>query len=256
MYSKVAIVGAGNVAWHLFQAFADVGLEVNQWLSRSTPSEHFSSVSLSPQSIESLDSDADLVFLAVADDAVAQVSARIPKNFKGLVVHTSGAVSMDKLADHLRYGVFYPLQTFSKGNSVDYSQVPVFIEANHKPDAQNLAELGKKVFSKERVTFLNSEKRKNLHVAAVFVCNFVNHMYTLGAEIMEAGDMDFDLLRPLIEETAQKIQHQHPFNAQTGPARRGDQKVINAHLDFLNSWNEEEDIYRLVTESIIRRNGK
>jgi predicted short-subunit dehydrogenase-like oxidoreductase (DUF2520 family) len=251
---KITIVGAGNVASHLIQAFADAHITVYQHATR----EGDSTVKAYRPSCKPADIDtgAEIVILAVSDNSIPHVTVSLPEGFKGLLVHTSGAIPMGALGNRIHKGVFYPLQTFSKGRAVDYKNIPLFLEAENTKDLNRLKELAQKVFSPTRVTQLTSDKRKKLHVAAVFVCNFVNHMYTIGAEIMEDGDMDFDLLRPLIQETAQKVQTQSPKDAQTGPARRGDHEVINEHLDMLDRYNEEEDVYRLVTQSILKRTGR
>ena len=251
---KITIVGAGNVASHLIQAFADADITVYQHATRKGDSDV--QAQLPGCKPSDIDAKADIVILAVSDYAIPRVTAALPEEFKGLLVHTSGSVPMNALGNRIHKGVFYPLQTFSKGRAVDYKNIPLFLEAENTKDLNRLKDLAQKAFSPDRVTQLTSDKRKKLHVAAVFVCNFVNHMYTIGSEIMEDGGMDFDLLRPLIQETAQKVQTQSPKDAQTGPARRGDHEVINEHLDMLDGYNEEEDVYRLVTQSILKRTGR
>ena len=164
-----------------------------------------------------------------------------------MVVHTSGSSALAVLDNKNRKGVFYPLQTFTKGKKVDFTPIPICLETENEQDYQLLENLGncisKKVFQ------INSEQRKSLHVAAVFVCNFVNHLYQIGNEICEANQIPFEVLHPLIQETAQKILELTPKEAQTGPALRNDTKTIQKHLDFLSDENYTT-IYKLLTQSI------
>jgi len=152
------------------------------------------------------------------------------------------------------YGVFYPLQTFSKSRKVDFSAIPVCIEANHPSNMMKLEKLGKTLSNS--VNQINSDERKTLHLAAVFVNNFVNHLYAAGADILHDKKLDFDLLKPLIRETAEKIESLQPFDAQTGPAKRNDQNTINAQLKMLQDKPEFQKIYSFATESIFRLQQK
>jgi predicted short-subunit dehydrogenase-like oxidoreductase (DUF2520 family) len=151
-----------------------------------------------------------------------------------------------------RKGVFYPLQSFTKSRAVSFSEIPICIEANNENDyliLKNLAELlSKKVYK------INSAQRKSLHISAVFVNNFVNHLYKIGNDICNENEVDFDILKPLILETANKIMTISPHDAQTGPAKRNDSTVINSQLDFLSNHNQKE-IYKILTHSI-QQNGK
>jgi predicted short-subunit dehydrogenase-like oxidoreductase (DUF2520 family) len=152
------------------------------------------------------------------------------------------------------YGVFYPLQTFSKSRKVDFSDIPICIEANHPSNLMKLEELGQKISN--TVSQINSEERKTLHLAAVFTNNFVNHFYAIGAEILQAKKLDFELLKPLIRETAAKIEALDPVEAQTGPAKRNDQTIIGLHLKMLRNKPEYQKIYSFVTESIFQVHKK
>jgi predicted short-subunit dehydrogenase-like oxidoreductase (DUF2520 family) len=159
---------------------------------------------------------------------------------------------MTDLDDKNRKGVFYPLQTFSKNKAVDFKQVPICLESQNDDDYKVLETIAKSI--SERVYAIGSEQRKALHVAAVFVSNFVNHLYKIGNEICEEHQVPFDILKPLIQETANKIVTLSPEEAQTGPAKREDTQTINSHLSFLSNENQKE-IYKLLTKSIID-NGK
>jgi predicted short-subunit dehydrogenase-like oxidoreductase (DUF2520 family) len=249
---QVSIIGSGNVAQHLIQAFAKTTeIELVQVFSRK-PELLFSLV---PNhkiiSDYNLLKAVDLIIIAVSDDAIAIVSAQITLKNQ-LVVHTSGSVSMDALNSKNRHGVFYPLQTFSVSKEIDFKLIPICLESTTRKDYQILEKVAKSISD---VTYnINSEERKALHVAAVFVSNFVNHLYQIGNELCLENDLSFEILKPLITETANKIQTLSPTQAQTGPAKRNDTQTIKAHLSFLTNDNQKE-IYKLLTKSIID-NGK
>ena len=165
--------------------------------------------------------EADLYIIGIPDDAIAAFSETLPLKNK-LVVHTSGSVSMEALSERNRKGVFYPLQTFSKNREVNFNTIPICIEAKEEADLELLTNLGKSL--SEKVVEIDSDERSKLHLAAVFVNNFVNHLYAIGDDILGNNELSFDLLHPLIEETASKVKTLSPSEVQTGPARRGDQK--------------------------------
>ena len=249
---QVSIIGSGNVAQHLIQAFAKTTeIELVQVFSRKK--ETVNHLIISDKIITNLNQlkAADVYILAVTDEAIADISNQLP--FKNqLLVHTSGSVAMETLNDNNRKGVFYPLQTFSKSKAVDFKIIPICIEATTEKDYQILEALGNSISNV--VYKIYSEQRKALHVAAVFVSNFVNHLYKMGNDICIENEVPFDLLKPLIQETANKINTLSPAQAQTGPAKRNDTQTINAHLSFLTNDNQKE-IYKLLTKSIID-NGK
>ena len=192
-----------------------------------------------------------MYIIAVSDDAIAQVSENLALDNQ-LVVHTSGTVTLNALANKNRRGVFYPLQTFSKDKAVNFKTIPLCIEAENEKDATTLKLIANAI--SDAVYDINSEQRKALHVAAVFVNNFVNHLYQMGNEICDANTIPFEILKPLIQETANKIATLSPKNAQTGPAKRNDLKTIAAHEEFLKDENQAA-IYKLLTQSI-QDNGK
>lgn len=251
--TKVVVLGSGNVAHHMTAAFLkskDIDL-VQVWARNPDAL----SLLLSPDKITSDFSKlaiADVYIIAVSDDAIAEVSEQLPFT-NTLVVHTSGSVAMEALNHKNRKGVFYPLQSFSKSKAVDFSKVPICLEATNNSDYKTLESVANTI---SKVTYhVNSDQRKALHVSAVFVCNFVNHLYQIGQEICEANQMDFAILQPLIQETAQKILTLSPREAQTGPAKRQDTTTINAHLHFLTDETQKE-IYKLLTKSIIDHGKK
>lgn len=241
---KVILLGSGNVATHLFQAFSKANeVEVVQVFSR-TISKDF------PESIQTSNFnqilDADVYVICVSDNAIANVSNQL--QFKNrLVVHTSGSTDFDVLDAKNKRGVFYPLQTFSKNKAVDFTEIPICLETENPSDYEILEKLANSISNS--VNKIDGKQRKALHVSAVFVCNFTNHLYQIGNKICEENNISFHILQPLIEETALKIKSLSPQEAQTGPAVRNDTKTIEKHIDFLTDENQKE-IYKILTKSI------
>ena len=249
---RLSIIGSGNVAQHLIQAFSkSAEIELVQVFGRK-PNDlaHLISNEKITDDLAALKL-VDVTILAVTDDAIANISAELAFQNQ-LVVHTSGSVAMEALNDRNRKGVFYPLQTFSKLTGVDFKVIPICLEAENYNDLRLLKRVAQCI--SDSVHNISSEQRKALHVAAVFVSNFTNHLYHIGNEICEENQLSFDILKPLIQETANKILSLPPAKAQTGPAVRKDTRTINAHLHFLTDENQKE-IYKMLTKSIID-NGK
>ncbi|CAM1368808.1 conserved hypothetical protein [Tenacibaculum litoreum] len=248
---KVVIIGGGNVATHLANAFSKTNeVSLVQMYARNIEQiQHLKEATPITNSIELL-IKADVYIIAVSDDAIGDVSRKIEQK-NGLVVHTSGSVAMQSLQNTGRKGIFYLLQSFSKDKDVNFDEIPFCLEAENEEDLQLLEALAKSIGKK--IYRINSEQRKRLHVAAVFVNNFTNHMYKIGADICNEHQVPFEVLLPLIQETAQKITELSPKAAQTGPAKRNDQKTIQNHLALLNA--EQQEIYKLITKSI-QQNGK
>ncbi|MCP9200691.1 F420-dependent NADP oxidoreductase [Gramella sp. GC03-9] len=249
---NVVIIGAGNVAAHLYQNItAADGLEVLQVYNRTA--EHLSFVKDLKKRCTRLEDleKADLYLIAVKDEAIEEIAGILP-DFGGLVAHTSGSQPLKTLSKFKNFGVFYPLQTFSKNKEINFRNVPLCLEAN---SAENL-EFLKKAASKlsDKVFEVNSEQRKALHLSAVFVNNFSNHMYALAAEYCKLNGLPFKILQPLIKETAAKIETLPPYSAQTGPALRNDQKTIHDHLEMLEV--DQKKIYTILTQSIQKLHGK
>jgi len=243
---KIGIIGSGNVAHHLIQAFQKAeGIELVQVVARHPDAlQGIIDNSKIITNIADLQ-PIDLCIIAVSDHAINTVSQEI-KLKNCVVAHTSGSMPLEVLPQ-ARSAVFYPLQTFSKNKAVDFKNVPIAIETAYSDDGQLLETVAKSI--SEHIYYINSQQRKALHVAAVFVCNFVNHMYVLGEEICREHQMPFDLLKPLIAETASKIEVLSPKEAQTGPAIRRDHQTIEAHLAMLTE-QEQKNIYALLTQSI------
>jgi predicted short-subunit dehydrogenase-like oxidoreductase (DUF2520 family) len=249
---RLSIIGSGNVAQHLIQAFSkSPDTELVQVFSRKPEAvSHLIPIERVTSNLSEL-KPVDITIIAVSDDAIEAISKQLP--FEGqLIVHTSGSIAMETLDSKNRKGVFYPLQTFSKSKEVDFKTIPICLEAENDADFQTLVNVAKAV--SQSINSVNSEQRKALHIAAVFVSNFTNHLYQIGSEICIENHLPFDILKPLIQETANKILTLPPSEAQTGPAKRRDTQTINAHLNFLTDETQKE-IYKMLTKSIID-NGK
>lgn len=247
---KVIFLGFGNLNFHLAQALHTSGkVSVLQIYNRSPVELPQELANIPFTSILSHVVDADIYIVGIPDDAIADFSALLPFKNK-LVVHTSGAVSMNKLNIKNRRGVFYPLQSFSKAKNVLFSKIPILVEAEIESDLEILKHLGETISSD--ISEISSEKRMKLHIAAVFVNNFTNYLYQIGSDILKKEDLPFDLLKPLIQETVEKLDHLSPLEAQTGPAKRRDLKSIQKHLDLLDSGIEKE-IYDLMSKALIQK---
>lgn len=249
---RVVIIGSGNVAQHLAKAITKSGHAALVQVYARHP-EKLGHLLPDDKAVSEFSAiiDADIYIISVTDDAIAVVSSQL--TFEGrLVVHTSGSVALEQLDSKNRRGVFYPLQTFSKSKEVDFKKIPLCLESEHVKDYVVLEALANAL--SETVYKIDSEQRRALHVAAVFVSNFSNHLYALGSEICKENNIPFSILNPLIAETADKVNTISPIQAQTGPAVRHDKKTIEKHLDFLKNENRK-NIYTLLTNSIQNTNG-
>ncbi|MEP0265859.1 DUF2520 domain-containing protein [Dokdonia sp.] len=252
MMITINIIGTGNVAWHLANHLAkNSECILLQIAGRSKEKlERFKHLTKEVVVIQEL-KQASITIIAVADDAITRVASQIPE-MDTLIVHTSGSVSIDRIPQK-RKGVFYPLQSFSKHDHVDFSAIPICIEASYEEDVQRLYNLATRFSTK--VHTIDSHQRKQAHLAAVFVNNFTNHCYTIAQELCEKDNIPFELLHALLEKTAQKAIDHAPSDVQTGPAKRNDKEVIKEHLDMLQE-EDHKSIYNTLTASIISHYGK
>jgi predicted short-subunit dehydrogenase-like oxidoreductase (DUF2520 family) len=247
---KVTFIGSGNVATHMALALKTAGAYIDQIWSRNI--EHAAALAnltgARPVSdLSEVGADTDLIVIAVKDDVIADVCDAL-KGVRTLVVHTSGATDLHVLSSFANYGVLYPLQTFSKSRPVDFSKIPLFVEAN---SPQVLDELKRIASGLSPLIYeATGDQRKTLHLSAVFACNFVNHLYALGNQVLQDNGLDFAMLRPLILETAEKVQHDLPLNVQTGPAVRDDQQTLLKHLELLEDKPQLQEIYQTLSKSI------
>ena len=245
---KILLVGSGNVATHLAQNIDNKKYIINQIFSRCESNAknliellkcHWTN---DPKKII----NSDLTIIAVNDDKIKDVISLLPDI---PTVHTSGNTDISVLKGYFNnYGVLYPLQTFKKSLASNLSQTPFLIEGNNKKFEKSIFELASS-FSKN-VTIVNSCTRKNIHLAAVFACNFSNHMLVLSKEIAEKSDFDFSLLLPLIKKTLSQIDNE-PEKLQTGPAIRKDLNIMNSHLERIKN-KDLKKIYELISNSIIK----
>lgn len=241
---KISIIGLGNVGTHLFDAFLQEGIEISHVVSRSEPSQRVLANSNWIQDPKGLPSD-QLVLICIPDDRIANVISEIPEDCP--VAYTSGSVNLLTLPQREQLGVFYPLQTFTKDSPLNMFEVPFFIEARSTDFASQLVDLAW-VISKN-VNYASSDERKKMHLAAVFINNFTNHLAYISKQYLDSEKLDFNHLKPLLKETARKLESQDPKLIQTGPARRNDQEIIREHLAALENSTQKE-IYRLISKSI------
>ena len=244
---KIVLLGAGNVGVNLFRALQKKkGIKVVQWFNRSTIPYDQEKIKVPTTSQLSEIVAADLYLISVSDSAIT-TTAKALENKKGLVAHTAGSVPLSILNQHQQQGVFYPLQTFSKQKEIHFNQIPLCLEANNDEDLALLRKVAESIGCP--VHYINSRQRKALHVAAVFVNNFTNHLYAIGEELCREHHVPFTVLQPLIEETADKIKQLSPSAAQTGPAKRGDQNILEDHLKHLTKESHRQ-LYQLISSSI------
>lgn len=250
--TKICIIGSGNVATHLAMALNQEN-DIVQVYSHTY--EHALQLGRSlgypdrvTDKLDKITDNADIYIVSVKDDSIATILADTPD--KGIWVHTSGSIPMEVFnGKKTQYGVFYPLQTFSKHVDINMSRVPFFIEGNTPETYNTLETLARNISNV--VEPADSKRRKALHIAAVFACNFVNYMWTEADELLRSEGLNINYLRPLLEETLDKIGTVSPADAQTGPARRGDIKIISEHLSQLSG--EKKEIYRLLSNLIKNR---
>lgn len=252
---KVVIVGSGNVATHLSLAIASLeGIEICQVYSPTEAHAEILAERLNCDFVTDptqIRKDADVYLFALKDQALETVIRAVPAN-NGLWLHTSGSMPMQVFAGYTeRYGVLYPLQTFSKSREISFRGIPLFIECHREEDKNCLEELARRLSGK--VCELSSEKRRSLHLAAVFACNFTNHIYALAEEILAKEGLSRDYLFPLIDETAAKVHELPAQEAQTGPAIRYDENIINKHLGMLADDPDVQTLYRLLSQSIHKK---
>ncbi len=243
---SVTVIGYGKVAYHLINAFlkSDTVDLVEVYVRDLAKAKTLDGKVEVTHKIDQL-KKAHVYIVAVSDNAITEVSSKL-KVTSGLVVHTSGAASINTLQTKVHKGVFYPLQSFSKAKKIDFKKIPFCLEAERDTDFKTLEKLAQSIGQK--TYSLNSQQRQYLHVAAVFVNNFTNHLFKVGNDICDAHDIPFEILFPLIRETALKVEKMHPKLAQTGPAIRKDSKTIEIHLERLNE--KQQTIYKLLTKSI------
>lgn len=251
MQKNICFIGAGNLATHVAEELQRNGHKIAQVYSRTESAAQALAAKLNTgytTKTGSITKEADLYFIALKDSVITGVLDQIDLEGK-LLIHCSGSLPLSILEKYSsNIGVFYPLQTFSKSRTLDFKKIPVFIEANTKKNEKILIALGNGISGK--VSVLESERRKSLHIAAVISCNFVNHFYAIASEYLLSKHISFDVIRPLIEETASKVQEMMPKDAQTGPAIRFDTNIIENHLQELEEFPSYQELYNSISKSI------
>lgn len=255
---RISLIGAGRVATHLGRVLLKRGHEIVQVYSRDVNHAEALASGISADAVSEiaqLNTDIDFAIIAVSDQAISQVIEQLSNVLKDvLIVHTSGSTNLAVLAQyHSRSGVFYPLQTFSLERDVDWANTPLFIEAVQTQDLKVLNTLAESL--SQRVYQYDSEQRLSLHLAAVFACNFSNYCYDMAKQVVDAKQVDFSLLYPLILETAKKATEHDPRQVQTGPAMRGDQNILKMHQQMLVDSGREDlqQCYQMMSEQISKR---
>ncbi len=254
---NLVIIGSGNIATHLAKAWYATGHKIIQVYSPTLANAFALASVVNSQAIDDLrliSKHADVYLIAVSDAAIHQVTQALDPSVEGIVVHTSGATSIEVLQAFKRYGVIYPPQSINKEIDTDLSVIPFGIEADSERTFDTLYSLIVPIAPKAFPC--DSSQRLALHLSAVLVNNFSNALFQMAEEILTRENLSFDLLKPIIAETAQKVQQHCPQDTQTGPARRGDLDVINKHLQFLTQYPEESKIYQLLSDFIVKRYPK
>jgi predicted short-subunit dehydrogenase-like oxidoreductase (DUF2520 family) len=254
---KAVVIGAGNVGTHFAYALQKEGVKITQVVSRTMKSavELASKMECSfTTDLSEVYTKADMYFVCVTDKSIQQVIRNLNVGDK-LIIHTSGSVGIDVFYDNAQnYGVVYPLQTFSKFKDINYGEIPFFIEANSNENEIILYNFLKKI--SPHVTVANSQQRCMIHLSAVFACNFTNHMCTISEKLMKDQKLKFDIFKPLLRETFEKITKYSPSVSQTGPAIRNDIQVINKHIDVLSDKPDLQEVYRIISNSIMKNHAK
>tara|TARA_B100001250_G_C19625306_1_gene711259 strand:- start:41 stop:799 length:759 start_codon:yes stop_codon:yes gene_type:complete len=252
MIKKISIIGSGNVATQFAFAFQKAHIQILQIISRNKKSGKLLAQKTNSLFTSNLNEiiTTDLIIICINDDDIIPIANKLP-NIP--MVHTSGSKCLNIFKNKLNGGVIYPLQTLSKDIDVDFKKIPICIEANNSDFEKKIFILSKKI--SKNIHAINSEKRKNLHLSAVIASNFSNFCYLIAKKQLETQNLNFELLIPLILETAKKIIKTDPKITQTGPAKRGDKKVIKEHLEILKDDNYKK-IYKLLSQNILNEYGK
>ncbi len=255
MKHKIVLIGAGNLGYHLGIRLFECKAGLHQIFSRTVKSAEALSLQTGNTpfitDLNEIDNEADLYIVAIKDDAIGEVAEKLRElgDSGKLIVHTSGVTPMEVFQPWFkRYGSFYPFQSFSKDQLPDFSRIPLCYFATVETDKALLKKLGQKIGCKTYE--INDQERAVLHVNGVFVNNFTNHLYQISWEIMEKEKLSFDLLRPLILETALKVMDNAPIDMQTGPAIRNDQQSIQRHLNYLNNFPDYKKVYEVLSKGI------
>ena len=248
MIQKIILIGSGNVATHLGRKIQDSNYDIIQVISKKKDSAKKLADDINTSFSNKISNimPADLIILAIKDEEIERIIPQLPDN---PIVHTSGSIPIKVFEEKFtNYGVIYPVQTFNKNIKIKYD-IPFCIEANNKNFEKELIKIIQKISS--NICIMNSADRKILHIAAVFACNFSNHMYTIANNLLDKQGIPFSMLLPLIQQTGNKLKYNTPNNLQTGPAKRQDIKIIKTHMELLKDNEKLKEIYNLISNHII-----
>ncbi|WP_104383914.1 Rossmann-like and DUF2520 domain-containing protein [Sphingobacterium sp. HMA12] len=251
---NIVILGSGNAATHFGQAFQLLGHQIVQIYSKTKANADALAFALQCPGTDDLTqllANADLYLIAVSDQAIPTLVETMPQDINGIVVHCSGATDMAILNRFRNYGVIYPPQSLSKNKIVDFSLIPFCVEGNDASNADGLLQLARTFSS--RSILCNSQQRLAIHLSSVMVNNFANILYQFAYELLEEYNLSFDLVRPIILETAEKVQNHIPITVQTGPAIREDEVTQQKHLKFISNKPDLQQIYQLLSHQITKR---
>lgn len=254
---SIIMVGAGNLATQLGLALVEVGFPIVQVFSRTKESAQDLADKLNSEAItdiNSLRNDADVYIFSVKDSVLCQLIPNVCRGKKDrLFLHTAGSMPLDCFKGFAnRYGVFYPMQTFSKSRKVNFKEIPIFIEGSTNDTVQEIRDIASSI--SDYVISLSTNDRQYLHLAAVWACNFVNYCYSVAANILESKDIPFNVIIPLINETTQKVHDINPKDAQTGPAVRWDKNIIEKQMNLMSSFPSKQAIYGMISKDIHEQN--
>lgn len=254
---SVSVIGSGNVGWHLAEVFFKTGVNLGEIYSRNLANakksaDRFDSL-LAVDSLDFEKSPAEIFIIAVPDDKIEKVANEIKIPHGAWLLHCSGTVPASVLKAHPKHGVFYPMQSFTKGNKVDFKEIPIILEA-FGDEYQIIENLASAI--SDAVYFIDSEQRKTLHLAAVFANNFANHCFSIAQEILATNNLSFQILKNLIKTTSLKAITGDPSLNQTGPAIRKDLNTVNKQLELLEGKKDFQDIYNAMTRSIMDKYSK
>lgn len=253
---KITIIGSGNVAFHLAQVFFENKIDIVEVHSRNEKEGNKLAKKVNAtytKNIKEVGKNSDIIIMAISDDAIEKVSKQLDLKNQ-ILAHTSGIANTELLSVATKnYACFYPLQTFTKNTIVDFKDIPILINANNLESLNSLKSVALKISN--RVEEITDIQRQKLHLSAVIVNNFTNHLFTLSSQYLEKNDINFDLLKPLITETVNKISISNPREIQTGPAKRNDIKTIEKHICFIEDEDLKE-IYKILTKSIYKTHNE
>ena len=249
---KIILIGAGNVAHHLAGALLKAGENLCQIYSRTLDSARQlgmrTGISYTAE-VNEVYPDGNIYIFCVSDDILPSIIKTIRIPYDALILHTSGSQPMDVFKSYSKhYGVIYPIQTFSKKRELDFKEIPLCVEGNTVPVKERIKKLAEKL--SDKIYEIDSAQRKELHLAAVFASNFPNYLYQVAGKLLENQGLSFAMLRPLIFETAHKVMLLNPEEAQTGPAKRGDESIMNMHKNMLKNDKDLLKIYTILSEGI------